>query len=219
MSSVDKVYYNNQAAGRIYLGQELAHPAHTNIAERPYPVVGVPTTEGPRWALSGDYWGGESVRSILDGGPFNRPYLRQTITSLTHASTNGTLILSSNPDVGNPVGNRGAPVVAGTTYTISVYIRYSTAATSERFVYSFADEAGIKLNTTSTAWQPIPPGEWGRISITVTAPPNANKLLMRTGTSTPSVIGSTYDSSCLQVTVGSALLPYRDEKSPRLLTA
>lgn len=198
---------------------QTAQEYRENLAHKPFPDnANEPETK--TFAVQGGYWGGESTRTIINtGGPFNRPFMRKTITSTAHATTNGIFSIGANPDVASPIGigSRGTPILPNTTYTISMYVRYSTGDVTDRLSYQFADANGVKIGgLTPGPTTPLTTNKWSRLSVTFTTPANAAVVMLRTvgGSGVASVIGSTFDATGIMVTIGSELQPYADGNTP-----
>lgn len=190
-------------------------PSYENISTKPYPNS-TSNPETQTWALSNSYWSNQSTLSYsANGGPYNRPYIRKTITATTNATSNTVWVVGVNTDNTTITGTQGIPVEPNTTYTVSFYVRYSLAKTQESLVVAFFDAAGSRISTNATAQQNIVQNKWSRLSITFTTPSNATRVGLRTNTiSTASVVGDTSDASCVMVYKGNTLVGYGDGLQP-----
>jgi len=220
---VDALYLGSTPIERVYRGAECAWPEYENLSPTPVPTAAT-VPESKQWQLSGEYYGGDSTRTLESGdGPFGRDYLRKTITATTHASNNssGTFIIGTNTGVATiDPASKGIPVDVGVTYTVSVYLRSSTESSNPVFHVRFWDATGQTTIGGTTSYiptgTPLTPGEWMRLSCQFTVPDGtalAGCFIQPWGGT--AVIGDTFDATCLMVSTD-GLHPYRDTASPRL---
>lgn len=117
-------------------------------------------------------------------------------------------------------GAKGFPVVAGTTYTFSLYARLNGKGTRSLLVL------GIRFIDSDTVWNaapfttyapPIDEGKWQRLSVKVTVPPTAVRVAayLAVGAGGNSVPGvTTLDGTGLMVEQSDTLREYFDGTTP-----
>jgi prepilin-type N-terminal cleavage/methylation domain-containing protein len=107
-----------------------------------------------------------------------------------------------------------APVVPGSVYTFSAYVKPSTATTIGIVIrqYLAANGTGTSLDTNTTNVN-VPANTWTRVSRTLTIPSGYNSAMLRLGLGYVAVAGDTYAVDGFMVTQGNTLYTYADGSS------
>lgn len=123
-------------------------------------------------------------------------------------------LTNTNPDVGTTTAANSPVVTPGATYTISFYVRVTTAASlTGSLTYAFYDIAGNIIGTAATlAGTALTSGSWVRQSFTVTAPKNAAMFGAYLNTGAPAVL-DTIDVTGILIEHGTTLGTYFDGTS------
>lgn len=154
-------------------------------------------------------WGADGPYSLVTGavdGPATTgltTYARKTISAPAGASRGGFEHTRNNPEAipSGPPGT-GLSVTAGTTYTVSGYVRTSASSKTATVRAKFTDDTGAWITgITDGATVPLSAGVWARPYLTVAAPAGATGVALETiidGT-TSWVVGDRMDGTGLLV--------------------
>lgn len=196
-----------------------------NLASDPAATTdGIAGWRTTRWGGSGQPSISHAFRTAQTDGPEVAPglrlptYLRKTWNaSPTSNSGSGFDQMAGNAEVASSAPGSGLPVAAGATYTLSSYLRPSTAKTLHLRA-SFLDAAGVRIgNFTDSPATAAAAGAWTRISLTIAAPASAATLVFTSNVAAGGALwaaGDTLDGTGLLVEASGTLGPYFDGTAP-----
>ena len=172
-----------------------------------------------RWFGTSPATGGYSLVTGASDGPAGvGTYGRKTWTTAPAA-------IGNSGDTGypnSPTGSNAFAVSAGTSYTISCYLRPSVARNFHISVYLY-DGAGAGF-TPSRSNGPLVAGaanQWTRVTYTYTVPSGVGRIATACDSASSTAngavnwaVGSTLDGTALMIAEGSAVPNYADGNSP-----
>jgi len=191
---------------------------HTKGINGALPAAGFGPTIG-RWFGAGGAGTYSLVTGAVDGPVGITQYLRKTWTTAdTNNGDSGFYI--SNGASTSGVAVTGVPVIAGTTYTLSLYLRSSIGGQTSAMQVYWRDAAGTYFAQASGISQTLPVNAWTRETLTVTAPANAAFLgaVADTDGGTLWTVGSTLDATGAMVEVAAAASAFFDGDTPDTAT-
>lgn len=114
------------------------------------------------------------ITGASDGPNGIQTYIRKTMQAVTNGNDGFS---NSGTTGGTSAAGTGIPVSAGETYTVSAWVRHSSA-TTKRFQVKFwwLSENGDRISVTEPNNTLAPVNTWTRVSTTATVPSNVTRL-------------------------------------------